>query len=276
VSTKAAEKAYLTHSQSHAWEIAKPFSPPGQEMFAHGAELLHDFAAAMLVLQPAPGDLILDLGAGAGWCSDLLSRLNRRSVAVDIAFDMLRVGRERPGFSLRAVTGDMEALPFASRSFSKAICLSALHHVPDIPAATREIARVLSDDGVVLFSEPGQGHADAEVSTTATRHYGVLEQEVLAERFMQTCRDAGFRDVRLQPLAYAIPGYSLAAEDWAAWSRLASSSRPRRAVRKIALGVAELFGFGKRGALFEDTFAMTLVRTLRPVIERHPIVVARK
>src|SRR5262249_28596696 len=35
-------------------------------------------------------------------------------------------------------------------------------------------------------------------------------------------------------------------------------------------------GLGKRGALFEDTLALSLVRTLRPIIERHPVIVASK
>ena len=274
--TKQAEKDYLRHSGSHAWEISKPFSPPGQDMLDHGAELLHDFAVAMLALRPVPDDRILDLGAGAGWCSELMGRLNRRAIAVDISLDMLRVGRSRPGTAIRAVTGDMEALPFRSGTFSKAVCLSAIHHVPHLSLAVTEIARVLTPDGVVLFSEPGRGHAGAEVSTRAMREFGVLEQDVVLGDFVRLCTAAGFQDVRIQPLAYAIPAYDLTLDDWEDWSRLAATTRPRRALAKIALGCAELFGFGKKGALFEDTFAMSLVRTLRPVIERHPIIVARK
>jgi SAM-dependent methyltransferase len=274
--TKQAEKQYLSRSGSLSWEIAKPFSPPGAEMLAHGADLLHDFSVAMLLLRPAPNDLILDLGAGACWCSDLLGRLNRASIAVDISHEMLRVGRSRPGSAIRATTGDMESLPFRSGVFAKSICLSAIHHVPNIGAALKEVARVLTADGVALFSEPGKGHADADVSATAMREYGVLEQDILIEDFVEKCRDAGFEDVRVMPLAYAVPGYDLSLEQWLAWSRLAASTRPRRALEKIALGCAEIFGFGKRGRLFEDTFAISIVRTLRPLIERHPIIVASK
>ena len=130
--TKQAEKEYLARTGSSAWEQSKPFSPPGLDTLAESARMLHDFAAAMLALEPAPGDLILDLGAGACWCSDLLGRLNRPAIAVDISWDMLRAGRSRPGADIRAVTGDLEALPFRSGAFQKAVCLSAVHHVPDI------------------------------------------------------------------------------------------------------------------------------------------------
>ena len=274
--TRQAEKEYLARTGSTEWERTKPFSPPSSDTLDESAHLLHDFAAAMLLLRPSPDDLILDLGAGAGWCSDLLGRLNRTSIAVDLSFDMLRAGRGRQGPPLRAVAGDMEALPFRSGTFDKAVCFSALHHVPDMAHAVAEIARVLAPDGVALFSEPGEGHGDAAVSAIATRDFGVLEQEVLVERFIGDCRNAGFEDVRVKPLAYTIPGFDLTLDQWRSWTQLAASTRPRRALAKMGLALMEAFGLGKRGALFEDTFAISLVRTLRQVVRHHPIIVASK
>jgi SAM-dependent methyltransferase len=274
--TKQSEKEYLKRTGSDAWERTKPFSPPESDTLDDSAHLLHDFAAAMLTLKPSPDDLILDLGAGACWCSDLLGRLNRSAVAVDISHDMLAAGRARPGTAIRAVAGDMESLPFRSRVFQQAICLSAIHHVPNIPAAVREIARVLDANGVALFSEPGQGHADAPVAAAAMRDFGVLEQEILVGDFVRACRDAGFADVRVKPLAYTVPGFDLTLEAWEDWTRLAASKRPQRAVAKIGRALTELVGLGKRGALFDDTLAIALVRTLRPIIEHHPVIVASK
>ena len=274
--TRQAEKDYLARTGSSEWERTKPFSPPSSDTLEESAHLLHDFSAAMLTLRPSPDDLILDLGAGAGWCSDLLGRLNRTSVAVDLSLDMLRAGRGRPGAPIRAVAGDMEALPFRSGTFDKAVCFSALHHVPSMARAVGEIARVLAPDGVALFSEPGEGHGDAAVSAIATRDFGVLEQDVIVETFIRDCRDAGFEDVRVKPLAYTIPGYDLTLDQWRSWMRLAESTRPRRALAKMGLAIMEAFGLGKRGALFEDTLAVSLVRTLRQVVRHHPIIVASK
>jgi ubiquinone/menaquinone biosynthesis C-methylase UbiE len=264
--SKEAEKTYLGLTGSSAWERAKPFS-----------HLLHDFAVAMMALQPAADDLILDLGAGGCWCSDLLRKLHRQSVAVDISLEMLQAGRSRPGGSdIRAVSGDMEALPFRAGTFDKAVCLSAVHHVPDIPAAMREIARVLTADGVALFSEPGVGHAEAAVSMSAMRDFGVLEQDILVPQFVGACRNAGFVDVRIKTLSYAIPAFDLTLEQWQQWTRLARSKRPVRAVQKMVRALAEFAGFGKRGALFEEAFGMSLVRTLRHAMEDHPIILASK
>lgn len=277
LNTKAAEKEYLARTGSTEWERAKPFAHPGADTLTDSAQLLHDFAAALMILRPSADDLILDLGAGGCWCSDLLRRLNRRSVAVDISLDMLRAGRSRPnGSGIAAAAGDLENLPFLSGTFQKAVCFSAIHHVPDIRAAVREVSRVLADDGVALFSEPGRGHAAAPVSTAATRDFGVLEQDILIRDFGDACLEAGFRRVRVKTLAYTIPEFDLSLEQWEAWSRLAATRRPLRALPKIGRALLELFGLGKRGPLLEETVGIALVRTLRHAMEDHPIIVAAK
>jgi SAM-dependent methyltransferase len=277
VNTKQAEKEYLARTGSSEWERVKPFSPKGADTLVDSARLLQDFAAAMLALEPKPSDLVLDLGAGGCWCSDLLARLNRRSVAVDISWRMLQTGRSRPGGAeLAAVAGDMERLPFRSGAFDMAVCLNALHHVPDMRAGIREIARVLNDRGVAFFSEPGKGHADAAVSAAAMRDFGVLEQEVLIPEFVDACHDAGFHNVRLKSMSYVLPEFDLTPEEWRAWTRAAASKRPTRALAKIGRAIVELFGLGKQGRLFEEAYGITLVRILCGAIEAHPMIVAAK
>jgi ubiquinone/menaquinone biosynthesis C-methylase UbiE len=276
-STKQAEKEYLARTGSATWEQTKPFSHPGADTLGESAQLLHDFSVAMLMLRPEPDDRILDLGAGGCWCSDLLSRLNRRSVAVDIAVDMLRAGRARPGgAAIPAAAGDLESLPFRSGSFQKAVCLSAIHHVPDIPKAVAEIARVLDDTGVAFFSEPGRGHAEAPHSVSAMQDFGVLEQDILIADFSRWCRDAGFRTVEVKMLSHTVPAFSLTPERWDQWSRLSQSTRSQRVLAKAYRALLQLFGFGKGGPLFEEALGMEVVRTLHHALEEHPIIVASK
>jgi len=276
--TKQAEKDYLRRAAAGEWEKFKPFSPPGTNTLADSIPLMQDFAGALAILQPTPTDLILDLGAGACWCTDWLARLNLRTISVDIAHDMLRVGQSRvpPAARTRLAAGDMEQLPFASGVFDKAICLSALHHVPSIEKALGEIARVLTPGGSVLFSEPGAGHSERPGSVAATRDFGVLEQDILVDDFMAACQRAGFADVRLKPMSYVIAGFDLTHEQWEAWTRLARQRRPFRAWEKLWRAVLELVGAGKRDVLFEEAFAMNLVRLLRGAMEDHPVVVASK
>lgn len=277
VSTKGAEKAYLARSRSAQWEAAKPFAYPRADTLAHSTDLLHDFAVAVSVLHPSPADMIVDLGAGGCWCSDLLSRLNRHAVAVDISLDMLRAGASREGIArIPAVAGDLEVLPFRSGSFHKAVCLNALHHVPDVPKAIREIARVLTDDGIVVFSEPGHGHSTADVAVSAVRDYGVLEQEIPFAPLARHLRESGFQDVRLKALAYAVPSVELNPEQWEQWSRVASRRRPARALTKMWRATLELFGLAKNGTMFDQSFERLMVRTLFGAMRDHPVVVASK
>jgi ubiquinone/menaquinone biosynthesis C-methylase UbiE len=276
--SKQFEKEYLRRTAAGEWERLKPFSPPGTDTIAESASLMQDFAAAITQLPPKPSDLILDLGAGACWCSDWLQRLNLRTVAVDISWDMLRLGRERLPHPDRAalVTGDLEFLPFASGTFDKAYCLSAIHHVPDIRAALRQIHRVLKDDGAALFSEPGVGHADKPASVSAMRDFGVLEQDIVLSEFVAACQAAGFRDVRLRPLSYLNPAIDLTVEHWEAWRRHSRTKRPARAAKKLWRALLEMAGAGKQDQLFEDAFAIAMVRVLKHLMEDHPVVVASK
>jgi ubiquinone/menaquinone biosynthesis C-methylase UbiE len=275
--SKQAEKTYLSRTGGRAWEREKPFPPPGTEMFDESLELLGDFVVAMRLLQPAPDDRILDLGAGAGWCSHLLQRLNRKPVAVDIAHEMLAVSRERAAATpIAAVAGDLEHLPFADGSFDKAVCLSAIHHVPDMAAALAEIARVLTPAGVAVFSEPGVGHAEMPGSVRAIRDFGVLEQDVLIEPFTEACLRAGFHHAAVCPITYVIPEFELTADEWRAWRRLPRTKRPIRALEKMWRAALELVGAGKRDALFEEAFAMRLVRLLQVPVEEHPFIIATK
>src|SRR5438874_12386346 len=93
--SKRSEKEYGRHAATASWELVKPFSPAGANTLAESLPLIHDFAIAANILSAAPHHLILDLGAGACWCSEWLQRLNLRTVSVDISVDMLKVGRRR-------------------------------------------------------------------------------------------------------------------------------------------------------------------------------------
>jgi hypothetical protein len=91
---------------------------------------------------------------------------------------------------------------------------------------------------------------------------------------MESCRRAGFADVRIRPLSYANAALDLTAGQWETWRQLAASKRPTRALRKIWRGMLELVGAGKKDVLFEEAFAMSLVRVLRHAMEDHPVIVA--
>jgi SAM-dependent methyltransferase len=274
--TKDAEKAYLRRTAGGDWERFKPFSNPGADTMDESARLIHDFALVLQTFRPTPDDRILDLGAGACWASDWLERLNLDVVSLDLSLDMLRVGQQRlrRGRGAPLVAGDMERLPFAAGSFTKAICLNAFHHLPNRAAALAEIRRVLTPDGRLLLCEPGAAHSATAESIAAMRDFGVLERDVVISDVMQECLDAGFADVRLNPISYVIPEFNLTADEWRRWERFWRRKRPWRAAQKLWRTLLELFGLGKRELLLEETFAVGLIRLLKQPVEEHPILVA--
>jgi hypothetical protein len=106
--------------------------------------------------------------------------------------------------------------------------------------------------------------------------FGVLEQDIVAVEFLDACAAAGFVDVQLKPMSYVIPSFGLTRDEWLAWQTHARTKRPVRALGKVWRGLLELFGVGKRSVLFEEAFAMTLVRLLEGAMHDHPVIVARK
>jgi ubiquinone/menaquinone biosynthesis C-methylase UbiE len=273
---KQAEKEYARRSGSLPWERTKPFAPAGHNMVGESAALIRDFGVMLACLAPSPGERVIDLGAGSAWCSEWLQRLNIDVVAVDLSLDLLNVGRERLPRPGRLVAGDLENLPFAGSAFDAAISLNAFHHLPDIPRALREVHRVLSPRGRVIFSEPGRGHATADTSRHAVDSFGVTEQDILVTPFLEACHAAGFRHVYLKPLAYVVPYFEADLARWTQWRRVADTPRPLRAARRLWLSLVEIAGFGKRGPLFQEATGMEVLRILRHAMEDHPIVVARK
>jgi len=89
---------------------------------------------------------VLDAGCGLGTYVDRLrsERPDLRVLPLDLSAGM------RP-----EVVGDVQALPLADASVGGALAMHMLYHVPDIPAAIRELRRVVEPGGVLVVSTNG-------------------------------------------------------------------------------------------------------------------------
>ncbi len=89
---------------------------------------------------------VLDAGCGLGTYVDRLraERADLRLLPLDLSEGM------GP-----AVVGDVQALPLPDASVEAALAMHMLYHVPDIPAAVRELRRVVRPGGVLLVSTNG-------------------------------------------------------------------------------------------------------------------------
>jgi SAM-dependent methyltransferase len=87
----------------------------------------------------------LEVGCGPGELAERVARdLGSEVIALDISPRMVELARGR---GVDAREGDVEELPFADASFDCVCAAWMLYHVPDVPRALREIARVLRPGG---------------------------------------------------------------------------------------------------------------------------------
>jgi 2-polyprenyl-6-hydroxyphenyl methylase/3-demethylubiquinone-9 3-methyltransferase len=126
------------------------------------------------------GRRVLDAGCGGGLVARELAVAGAEVVGVDRSLGSLEVarravdGRRGPGNpegvprwigrgpgnpegvprwigSFRPVQGRLERLPFADGSFDAVVAADVLEHLPDLPAAVAELARVLAPGGGFVF-----------------------------------------------------------------------------------------------------------------------------
>jgi SAM-dependent methyltransferase len=108
------------------------------------AEALVDRAPVALA-----GARVLDLGAGTGVASEVLTTRGARVVGVDLALDMLAHDQPRrpPGAQADAVR-----LPFPDGRFDAVVAAFCINHPPGARAMLTEAARVTAPGGVILAS----------------------------------------------------------------------------------------------------------------------------
>lgn len=119
-------------------------------------------------------ETVVDIATGTGLVLRALDRsraaAGTRLVGTDISPGMLRVARrELP--SAEWVEADAAHLPVADSSVDIVTCVTALHIIPDVPAALREWARVLKPGGRLITASFTSPHLGATTQPSSTRPY---------------------------------------------------------------------------------------------------------
>jgi ubiquinone/menaquinone biosynthesis methyltransferase len=174
-----------------------------------------------------PGDRVLDLACGTGDLTFAAAKA-RSVVGLDLTHRMLQLAKQRQlkgvGGHLKRtafVCGDMLALPFPSASFDVVTTGYGLRNVPDLPAALREIQRVLVPGGRLLsldFNRPENPVVRAAYLAYLSivgsvmglalhgdpNTYRYIPESIRlypgARRVAGMLLDAGFGEVRVEPL----------------------------------------------------------------------------
>ena len=157
------------------------------------------------------GDVVLDLGSGAGFDAFLAARRvgkTGRVIGVDMTPEMIakaRVNAKAGKYdNVEFLLGDIEALPLPDCSVDVAISNCVINLVPDKEKVFQELNRVLRPDGRFMISDLVLlKELPEQVRTSVEAYAGCVAGAILKDQYLETIRSAGFEDVRVVDESYA-------------------------------------------------------------------------
>jgi ubiquinone/menaquinone biosynthesis C-methylase UbiE len=165
-------------------------APPGTreaiEQLLLGQRAAEPWIAGAFGYASTAGLDVLDVGCGQGIDLVEYARAGARATGIDLTprhAELARSHINALGLAAAVINGDAESLPFEDASFDFVASNGVLHHTPDVPAALREIRRVL---------RPG-GEARVAVYNRRSFHYwlsqvllgGIVQRGLLEEGSME-------------------------------------------------------------------------------------------
>ena len=157
------------------------------------------------------GEVVLDLGSGAGFDSFLAARkvgATGRVIGVDMTPAMIAkatANAKAGGYdNVEFLLGDIEALPIPDDSVDMAISNCVINLVPDKEKVFRELYRVLRPGGRFMVSDLVLLKELPEALRTSVEAYvGCVAGAILKDQYLAVIRAAGFEDVRIVDEAFA-------------------------------------------------------------------------
>jgi SAM-dependent methyltransferase len=148
-----------------------------------------------------PETRVLDAGCGEGvLVEEYAGRLHIEGIDPNYSSDRVR-------------SGSLTALPYADRTFDRALCLDVLEHLTfeEQPRALAELYRVLEENGELLVSVPNLAHLQSRVHFAFTGRLIRTASELKhpgdrpAEDYIALARRAGFVLVRRKGIFPTVP-----------------------------------------------------------------------
>ncbi|GJI87953.1 class I SAM-dependent methyltransferase [Duganella hordei] len=168
---------------------------------SQGADLaaLRELAAAL----PRP-PIVLDLGCGAGHAGFAVAPVAESVTAFDLSAQMLEVvagaARERGLTNIATRQGNVSQLPFADASFCMVVTRFSAHHWFDVPAALREVKRVLKPRGlfvVIDITAPENPLHDTTLQAVELLRDGSHVRDYRPSEWCAMLAEAGFKCERV-------------------------------------------------------------------------------
>ena len=152
-----------------------------------------------------PGEIVVDLGSGAGFDCFLAARqvgTGGRVIGVDMTHEMLKKARDNAasaGFAnVEFRLGEIEHLPIADNTADVVISNCVINLVPDKEQVYREALRVLKPGGRIAVSDVvNLAPLPAELARDEALLCGCIAGAASADQLQQWLATAGFADIRI-------------------------------------------------------------------------------
>ncbi len=153
-----------------------------------------------------PGDVVLDLGSGAGndaFVARAETGETGKVIGVDFTPAMIRKAREnaeRLGYNnVEFREGDIEDLPVSDNSVDVVISNCVLNLVPDKARAFAEILRVLRPGGHFSISDVVlTGPLHPQLQAAAEMYAGCVAGAIQRDEYLALIQQAGFEEVSIE------------------------------------------------------------------------------
>jgi arsenite methyltransferase len=152
------------------------------------------------------GDVVLDLGSGAGNDAFVARSLTGKSgkvIGVDMTEKMIaraRVNAEKLGYhNVEFRLGDIEELPVSDSTIDVIVSNCVLNLVPDKEKAFAEAFRVLKNGGHISISDVVlKGTLPAALRSSAELYAGCVSGAIEKEEYLSIVKNAGFTNITVQ------------------------------------------------------------------------------
>jgi ubiquinone/menaquinone biosynthesis C-methylase UbiE len=142
------------------WRKNPSACPYSQRFWVEAPHPLITRARLREILEPRPGERVLEIGPGTGYYTLDLAEWVGDDGAIEI-FDIQQQmldhtthrARDRGLGNVNPTRGDARELPYEDDGFDAAILIAVLGEIPDQDAAVRELARVLRPGGRLIVGE---------------------------------------------------------------------------------------------------------------------------
>jgi len=194
-------------SSNNARNISKTVGYTDDEMNAvpDGANLGLGCGNPVAIASLKEGDVVLDLGSGAGFDAFLAAKKvgkTGRVIGVDMTPEMLErahANAKKGGFdNVEFRAGEIEKLPVEDNSIDVIISNCVINLSPDKETVFKEAYRALKAGGRLMVSDLVLAKVlPQEIRNSVEAYVGCLAGAIKKEEYLEFIKQAGFKDIKI-------------------------------------------------------------------------------